>query len=288
MVQKPFASSGTVTKLRTVADYANFFTMALSRTGLRLNYLDAFAGTGEIPLSSELPLIAGTLDVQKVLEGSARRALQIARPFDRYVFADVKRQNTIQLEELKKLFPTLRDRMHVEQGDANTVALHFCSSLTSNDRALIFLDPFGNQVNWNTLEVIAQTEKVDLWYLFPAGLGVVRQVTGKGEILSDAESSLDRMFGNWRWREECVKYESESDLFTTDRVVARKIATADGITRYMISRMETIFKGGVSQSWLPLGRNGRHQFSLLFACSNPGEKAKTLAQRVAREIMTRK
>ena len=67
-----------------------------------------------------------------------------------------------------------------------------------------------------------------------------------------------------------------------------KIASADGITRFMISCMEEIFGGGVSKKWLPLGRDGRHNYSLIFACSNPGDKAKALAQRVAKDIMTRK
>ncbi len=160
--------------------------------------------------------------------------------------------------------------------------------LERNDRALVFLDPFGNQVNWNTLEAIAATRKIDLWYLFPAGLGVARQIKNAGDIVSDAEASLDRMFGGGEWREECVALETKPDLFSDDLTVTRKIATAEGITRYMIKKMGMIFGGCVSQSWLPLGRDGRHNFSLLFACSNPASTAKGLAQKVAHEIMTRK
>ncbi len=287
MAQKPFVHAGTIRKLETVADYAGFFTRAL-KDKFKLHYLDAFAGSGEIPLASELPPMSDTLDLEKVVQGSARRALDIARPFDRYVFADVRKSNTDQLDELRKRFPTLRDRISIRQGEANDVVMEFCQSLLDGDRALVFLDPFGNQVSWKTLETIAGTKKIDLWYLFPAGLGVVRQVAQRGEILRFAEQSLDRMFGDQNWRNECVEYESEPDLFMADRTIARKIATADGITRYMIRRMETIFDGGVSDKWLPLGRSGIHQFSLLFACSNPAERAKSLAQRVAREIMTRK
>jgi three-Cys-motif partner protein len=288
MPQRPFVHADTVRKLDTVADYAEFYTRALSRTGMKLRYLDAFAGTGQIPLAQELPPMAETLELASVVRGSALRALEVTIPFDEYVFADIKRSNTEELDELKAKYPSLSSRIFVRKGEANDIVLSFCASLSNSDRALVFLDPFGNQVSWSTLEVIARTKKIDLWYLFPAGLGVVRQVANRGEILSDAEQSLDRMFGAQDWRTECVKYESEPDLFVADRIVAKKIATAEGITRYMIGRMETIFEGGVSDRWLPLGRNGIHQFSLLFACANPGEKARSLAQRVAREIMKRR
>ena len=287
MAQKSFGGAGTVRKLQTVADYASFYTKVLSGR-FNLHYLDAFAGTGEIPYSSELPLISETEDLDKVIRGSARRALQIDKPFDRYVFADLKHKNTVSLLELPNEFPLLRDRIIVQQGDANDITLEFCRSLKHNDRALVFLDPFGNQVNWMTLEAIAATKKVDLWYLFPAGLGVARQITNSGEVLAFSEASLDRLFGGGEWREECITLETKPDLFTGDLQVAQKIATAEGITRYMIQKMGDIFGGGVSQSWLPLGKNGVHKFSLLFACSNPGDNAKKLAQRVAQEIMTRK
>lgn len=115
-----------------------------------------------------------------------------------------------------------------------------------------------------------------------------RQVANDGRVLKAAEASLTQLFGGTDWMEQCVKFEEAPDLFDAGRVTATKIAKADAITRYIINRMGTIFKGGVSDSWLPLGRGGVHKFSLIFACSNPGAKASSLAQKVARDIMTRK
>ncbi|GAI54351.1 unnamed protein product, partial [marine sediment metagenome] len=43
-----------------------------------------------------------------------------------------------------------------------------------NNRAVLFLDPYGMQVNWETIKAIANTEAIDLWYLFPFGIGVNR------------------------------------------------------------------------------------------------------------------
>lgn len=153
---------------------------------------------------------------------------------------------------------------------------------------MIFLDPFGNQVGWETLRLIAGTQKVDLWYLFPAGLGVVRQIKNKGSVVESAEASLDSLFGHQHWRDKCIAYETAPDMFGENSETARKIATAEGITRYMIAQMNGIFQGRVAESWLPLGSQGVHKFSLIFACSNPSEQAKNLAHRVASGIMTRR
>lgn len=288
MSQKSFGGLDTVKKLKTVFDYASFYTTVLSGKGFKLHYLDAFAGTGEIPHASELPLIAETVEVDDVVVGSARRALELRVPFDRYVFADIKRSNTVSLAQLKAEYPSVASRIEIKHSDANETVRAFCRDLTPRDRALIFLDPFGNQVSWETLEIVASTKKVDLWYLFPAGLGVVRQISNDGKVVRESEASLDRLFGDSDWLEKCVRLEEAPDLFDSNRVNAIKIAKADAITRYMIEQMTKIFGGGVSESWLPLGRSGVHKFSLLFACANPAERANSLAQKVARQIMTRK
>lgn len=296
MAQRPFGHPDTKLKLDTVFDYANFYTKVLRNKPtperpFKLHYLDAFAGTGEVPLATEMPLLTSIVNSDEFIVGSVRRALDVDLPFSRYVFSDLRRKNVDELRNLISAYPALRDRVRINGADANVVAHEFCDSLGPMDRALIFLDPFGNQVRWETLEKIARTKKVDLWYLFPAWIGVARQVKNSGVILKDAEKSIDQMFGPFDWRKESVKEVApvQGDIFATAETAdSKKIATADSITRFMIECMGTIFGGGVCTSWLPLGRNGRHYYSLLFACANPGDNAKTLAQRVAREIMTRK
>ena len=294
-MQRPFANSGTKLKLDTVFDYANFYTKVLKNKPtperpFRLHYLDAFAGTGEVPLSNEMPLLSGIVNSDDFIVGSVRRALAVDVPFSRYVFSDLKQKNVGALRSVLADYPHLQQRVEIASADANSVTTEFCDRLGSMDRALIFLDPFGNQVKWETLQKIAATKKVDLCYLFPAWIGVARQIKNSGVILRDAENSIDQMFGPFDWRREAVRLEdpAQGDIFSEGSPDAQKIATADSVTRFMIQCMETIFGGGVCKSWLPLGRNGRHYYSLLFACANPGDNARQLAQKVAREIMTRK
>lgn len=292
-LQRPFAREGTETKLRTVFDYAEFFTNALKNKPradrpFRLTFVDAFAGTGELPRQAKdvLPMIDDGLAFNDVAMGSARRALEVARPFDRYVFSDTKLRNVRELERLASEFSSLRDRVEIIRQDANEVVSDFCRQMEWNDRAVMFLDPFGNQVTWQTLESIAATRKIDLWYLFPSWWGVVRQIRSDGTPLPDAEASLDRVFGTAEWREHVSTTIRTSDLFGATEA-RRKTATVDSVTRYMIERMETIFGGGVSHRWLPLTWEGRPSYSLIFACANPQSKARNLAMRVANQIMTR-
>jgi three-Cys-motif partner protein len=289
MVQKSFATKGTQKKLKTLHDYLTFYTNALSGK-FELTYFDGFAGSGAIPHGDALPLFDNQEDFAEVIEGSARRALDLAKPFDHYVFVDSKKAYANSLELLRDEFPSLANRIRVVHGDANWAVNEFCTEQfrpNSKDRAIIFLDPFGNNVDWATLEVIAQTPGIDLWYLFPSGLGVTRQMSEDGTVQKDAKVSLDRMFGTSDWEKHLVVKELAGDLFDENLEVTRKVATADSVTRYMIGRMQTIFPSRVLDRWLPLGRQGGHWYSLLFAWSNPSPAATNLASRVAREIMRR-
>lgn len=289
MTQRQFGGADTIVKLKTLKDYLTFYTRALSNK-FRLTYFDAFAGTGEIPLGDRLPLFDGMIEMADVVEGSAVRALSISPPFDRYVFVDSNKRNVAGLGELRSEFPALASRIEVIHDDANGAVRAFCSNgfRSDCDRAVIFLDPFGNQVHWATIEAISKRVGIDLWYLFPSGLGVVRQLSSNGQVQKDARGSLDLMIGTTEWYDSMVVSQDQHDLFDADREQRQKIATADDVTKYMIGRMKTVFADRVLDQWLPLGRKGGHWYSLIFAWSNPSAAATELARRVAKDIMRRK
>jgi three-Cys-motif partner protein len=124
-------------------------------TRFHLTYFDAFAGTGDIPLGEPLPLFDGLLDVESVIEGSVTRALNLPKPFNRYILVDKRRANIRSLEALKESYADLSDRIQLVKDDANVAIAQFCDQdfrPKSGQRAIIFLDPFGNQVGWETLK----------------------------------------------------------------------------------------------------------------------------------------
>ncbi len=62
----------------------------------------------------------------------------------------------------------------IRQGDANNEIREMCGRGWRRHRAVLFLGPFGMQVEWETIEAIAATRAIDLWLLFPLGIGVKR------------------------------------------------------------------------------------------------------------------
>lgn len=278
-----FGSAHTRQKLDKLEAYLKVFTTVLKFQPFQLVYFDAFAGTPDIDVGDTSGTLLNPVDTHEFLEGSSRRALKFGRSFSRYVFVDKKRSNVKELDALRSEFADIRERIDIRYSDANTELEKFCSIWPKNQRAVVFLDPFGNQVSWQTIEVIAATKAVDLWYLFPAGLGAHRQMSGEG-AREGKDKSLDRLFGTPEWRTALVSKTSSDDLFGATKD-AKEIASPEAITEFMITRMKGIFKGGVLDEWLPLGSHGRHSYSLIFACANPEPKARELALRLAKAVM---
>lgn len=283
--QSAFAGAHTVAKLEAIEKYLHAYQTALKRQNFTTVFFDAFAGTGELPTGFDGQLLATVLDKDEIVEGSARRALQVSPPFHRYIFVEKMKGKAEELLRLKDEFSDKSDRIEILHGDANDELISFCGKTNwKSTRAVVFLDPFGNQVRWETLEILAR-HPIDLWYLFPSQLGVNRQINNDGSIEFNREDSLDSLLGTRDWRSAFVKREKSTDLLGEIEIATKQV-TADLATRFMIERMKAIFKGGVLDEWLPLGKNGAHWNSLIFACGNP--RGGEIACRIARHVMRRK
>ena len=283
-VTQRFGSAHTAEKLDNLAEYLRVYSTALKNQGFRLVYFDAFAGTGDIQIAPEASLLAEVDDYSPFIKGSAHRALQLGPAFDEYTFVEKSRSKVNALQDLKKQYPAVADSISIKQSDANAALLDFCTQTDwRKTRAVVFLDPYGNQAKWTMIEAIAKTLAVDLWYLFPAGLGVHRQIGKDGKVHYTHESSLDDVFGTKDWRHAFIEERDGQDLFG-ERKEAEKVATPESITLFMIDRMKRIFKGGVLDDWLALGSGGNHMYSLIFAWANPSQKAK-LAGKLAKAVL---
>lgn len=285
-----FGSTHTDQKLVALSEYLGAYTTALKEKGFQLIYFDAFAGSGEIrpkrAKNSDLPLpqFEGIGDPELSIRGSARRALETEPPFDRYLFVDRSKKNISALENSLQSHPLI-SRCQFKKSDANESIKRFCEGVDwSRSRCVMFLDPYGSQVTWETLSAIANTKRIDLWYLFPAGLSVNRQISKSGKVHETHRDSLNRITGTTDWETAFTSVESQEGLFGTDEVT---IKTCDPgmITEWMVNRLETIFGGGVAKDWMPLGRNQSHWYSLIFATGNPSKRASTLALKLAKAVM---
>jgi three-Cys-motif partner protein len=292
MPKPQWGSAHTVEKLKVIEKHLHVYTSALRNKNFKLMYIDAFAGSGEIELVRDMGFLADVEELDPIVEGSVRRALKIRHPFHEYHFVDKSASKVVKLDQLRLDFPALSSRIYTSKDDANSFMMSLCSKTDwKHTRAVVFLDPFGNQIEWSTLERIAATKAIDLWYLFPAGLGVNRQISRRGIVLPEHEEAVNRMLGRTDWQETFIRIvESDQRSFNFLEPKAHRIkqASIDDITRYVIQLMKTIFQGVVLDSWLPLGRNGSHWYSLIFACANPDPAAVKLATKLANAVMSRK
>ena len=138
-------------------------------------------------------------DSQAFLDGSARIALQVRPRFTKYIFIERDTIRLVELEKLKSEFGELRDDIILVHADANSYLQDLClHHRWTKNRAVLFLDPFGMQVRWNTIAAIAGTKAIDLWILFPLS-AVNRLLKRDGQISLAWRNTLDEMFGSSDW-----------------------------------------------------------------------------------------
>lgn len=279
MTVQRFGSDHTNRKLDTVQKYLGAFTTALKKQSFSLLYVDVCAGSGSSLPKSEAHQ-PSLMEADEITVGSAVRALEVNPAFDRYIFNDLKRSNVRSLRGImERDFSHISDRVELTQIDANEALAELCKTTNwRKSRAVVFLDPFGLQIKFTTLEKLAATEAVDLWYLVPVH-AMSRQVRGDGTVLDDGGKSVDEALGTTEWRNVvAIQEEGAQDLFGYREQSFKKVANAAWFERVAKQRLETIFKGGVLDATLPLGRNGLHEFSLMFAWANPSNPAKLAAK----------
>ena len=107
-------------------------------------------------------------------------------------------------------------------------------------RAVVFLDPYGMQVNWDTIATLGKTKAVDLWLLFPLGQAVMRLLQKRSKPPPEWQQALDRIFGTHDWFTRFYETQKEEGFFG-DITSTLRIADADVVGQFMIERLEAEF-----------------------------------------------
>lgn len=120
------------------------------------------------------------------------------RLFDRLIFMDASAEHCVALQGLKAEYPGRN--IDILKGDANRlIQKEIKWDGWRNTRAVMFLDPYGMQVEWDTLKAIAETRAIDVWYLFSLS-GLYRQAARNINSIDDAKRrALTRMLGTDEW-----------------------------------------------------------------------------------------
>lgn len=284
-----FGGPWTDQKLGILRDYLTAYTTALSKTKFKKGYIDAVAGTGqressasakskkskglqretenrqaELPDTINSPEAADEL-AQRFLDGSARVALQCIPAFDRYVFIEKNSARCQQLDQLKRDFPEMAERIWIKQGDANTLIQEMCKKNWRENRAVLFLDPYGAQVRWKTIEAVANTKAIDLWVLFPLG-SVNRMLTQSGEIPQEWRDCLNELLDTEDWYDQFYRVDETQTLFERRKRLVK--ARYERVAKYFLDRLRTCFAGVASNPAVLYNSKNSPLYLLCFAAGN--------------------
>ena len=256
-----FGGSWTSQKLAIVEEYLGIYTTALKKQPWwKLLYIDAFAGTGKI-------LDPRDLDGRSFLAGSAERALGIRdRPFDELIFVETDPQKCETLRILTKQNP--RRRTRVVNQDANEF-LRGIQRDWRKWRGVLFLDPFGAQVEWQTIETVASFEALDAWILFPTT--AIQRMLPRTKNPDDIEEGwvkrLNLVYGGEDWR-GLYRPSPQRSLFGD--TTPYRDPGADGLLKIYKEKLALRFGDRLLRESKPLyNSTGTVLFELLFLVGNP-------------------
>ena len=147
---------------------------------------------------------------------------------------------------------------------------------------MLFLDPYGMQVEWETIKAVAKTKAIDMWLLFPLGIGINRLLPRTGDIPSVWRRRIDVFVGRKDWYDEFYRREIKKDMFGNVKESVIK-ATTETIGRYFVERLESVF-GGVAPNPGVLRNSANSPLYLLcFAMGNA--RGKQIGLRIANHLL---
>jgi three-Cys-motif partner protein len=280
-----FGGIWTSEKLSLLEKYLKAYSKIMNKTSFRFSYIDAFAGTGyykEIS-SNQYSLFMPEFGKEEriFLEGSAKIALDIDPHFHKYVFIE---KDIVRCNELEKLKIEYKEKkIDIINEEANEFLLNICAKNWTKHRSVVFLDPYGMQVKWTTIEAIAKTKAIDLWLLFPLGIAVNRLLKKNGEIYECYKDRLTEIFGSDDWIDYFYKEYTEYNLFKEKTKKIKKIADFKIITSYFIERLDTIFEKVSKIPRSLYNSKNNPLFLLCFAAGNA--KGAPTAVKIADDIL---
>ncbi|MDD3925881.1 MAG: three-Cys-motif partner protein TcmP [bacterium] len=294
MLKHQFGGDWTEEKLSRVKKYLPAYTTIFKSNEkarhYTTTYVDAFAGTGYVHLdkkdADETCLIPELLeqDTQDFLKGSAAVALETEPAFDRFLFIEKDMSYAEELNRLKEIYPQRRNRITIVNGDANDYLKIWCQATDwTMNRAVVFLDPYGMQVEWSLLETIADTRAIDLWILFPLG-AAMRFLQRKEPPQGILREILTRMLGTEQWIDAFYKDSGQMNLLGEDEEIIRA-ADFKKIASFFVERLETIFPGVVKNPLQLKNTKNVPLYLLCFATANPKRSVIGAALRISEYVL---
>jgi len=190
-----WGSDWTIEKLDAFKKYVDAYLTIMehnkNKFGWKTLYFDGFAGSGDRDRKDDSMEEDGSsqlldFDIEEaetnVYKGAAERVLSLKKKFDYYYFIDLEEKSLNKLKE--KLSPfDMGYKLQFRDGDANKYIKELAAALKKNKKlkALVLLDPFGMQINWESIELLKDTAS-DIWILVPTGVIINRLLDRQGKL----------------------------------------------------------------------------------------------------------
>jgi three-Cys-motif partner protein len=247
----------SVEKLDLLQKYLSAYVTVLSKQiwCKGYEYIDAFAGTGK----------PKTKDEEEYVDGSPKIALSLDHPFTQYHFIE---QSDWRAEKLKGLQIEYSDRnSSVYHGDCNKILREQILPqlpYSSKKRAIAFIDPFGMEFEWPTMEALAKTGTIEIFLNFP-NMAINREVLRRNpdKIAEQAKNRLNRFWGTEDWMDGF--YQEEATLFGSETV--KKHLSGKEFGKVFKKRLKEIFPHCTDPILMTNSKNAP-LYCLLFAGHN--------------------
>lgn len=210
--------------------------------------------------------------------------MRVEPPFHRFVFIEYDEVKVRELEKLKAEFPARASSIDIRPGDANSTIRELCRTWDrARTRGVLFLDPFGMQVEWSTIEAIAATGCIDTWILFPFAANRL-MTKSPADIPPGWRTRLNMLFGSEDWESRFYKERTQVDIFTGDMTIVEKNLTLQGLGAYYGERLRSVFPVVAPNPRVLRSSGNRPLFQLFFAAANAGGGGQ-IALRIAEHIL---
>lgn len=271
-------------KLGRLGKYLGAYTTILRKQSWCRGYVyvDAFAGSGRHRVRQSRSSTVGSvpnllLDLvsdsqedrgqQRYIAGSPRVALEIEHPFSWYVFIEKDVERAANLRQLETEFGETR-KVVVRSQDCNSYLLERIVENPKIDwkqwRGVVFLDPFGMQVPWSTIEALGRTQAIEVFLNLPVGMAIQRLLLRSGKFTKRQRERLDEHFGSSEWYD--ILYRTEEDLFGEEDIVKAE-GSGKAIVDWYRKRLVECF-GYASKAALIRNTKGGHLYYLMLATPN--------------------
>ncbi len=277
----------TEKKLDAFARYvSDYLTIIGKKSYLKTIYFDGFAGSGERKSNIQSELYEQLMiseDEEKVYKGSAERVLNLPKnaSFDYYCFSDKDAESLSKLKDkLAKYQERNINQFIFREGDCNAHILELSKALKRENTysALVILDPFDMQINWESISALKNT-RADIWILVPTVVIVNILLDKNGEMRNFHK--LQPFFG--MTVKEIKEYFSadEADALQIDEedVIGKVTKQIEKIAELYVERLRYVWANVLEEPICLKNPEGLPVLHLIYASNN------TSAIKISKEII---